>query len=245
MENYKNPPITEALLEIIFELASDVTIKHLDDFASTLTEFPKKKPRRRFEGRFEIKEAEAISQAVDLGVDGFLCWAEDEKEVVQIRMDGFAFSRLKPYTGWENVFDKNMRLWEKFIAKFPPVIIKKISVRFINNIEIPERLFSLDDYFLVRPQIPAIDGAQIETFLTQNVFKIPSKDCRAILVQTMGQQASSPSVTPIVIDLDVSSDINTQLNTAELTKVFDKLRAVKNEIFEKIITSKTQGLFNE
>ena len=43
-------------------------------------------------------------QKAQFQVDGYVFTSADGKQVVQYRLDGFTFSRLRPYTRWEEVF---------------------------------------------------------------------------------------------------------------------------------------------
>jgi uncharacterized protein (TIGR04255 family) len=245
MENYRNPPITEALFEIQVELPRDASIDRLDAFATKYaSRFPKKKPRRRFEGKFEVRDgAAAASETIDLGVDGYLCWSADDKDVVQFRLDGFCYSRLKPYSGWDSAFPETIKYWDEFKKEFRPISIRRTAVRFINTIEIPESKFELSDYFLSSAQIPEMPGAEIENFLTQAIFQLPERSCRAVLIQTIGNRSKNPLMTPIILDLEVATETNTAPGSVDIEKIFLNLRAVKNEIFEKSVTDKARELF--
>jgi uncharacterized protein (TIGR04255 family) len=241
---YHNPPITEALFDIQVELPAGIGIVQLEELCGKISDqYPKKRPRRRFEGHFQVKDGQAATtETVDLGVDGFLNWSSDEKQVVQFRLDGFTYSRLKPYNGWENNFPETMKRWATFRSMVKPTLIRRITVRFINSIEIPQKAFDLDEYFVDAPQAPKVDSTTIEQFLNRIVFNVPAKGAKGVITQTIGQTAN-PTITPIIFDLDVSMAINALIDDTQISKIFENLRNLKNEIFEKSLHEKTKRLF--
>ena len=97
-------------------MPAGVGLKELESVSLEISkDYPKLRPRRRFQGKFELKEGQPLSsETVDLGVDGYLNWSSDEKQVTQFRLDGFSFNRLRPYTGWETCYPEVMRRWAFF-----------------------------------------------------------------------------------------------------------------------------------
>src|SRR5438094_288898 len=47
--------------------------------------------------------------------EGFFFSSVDGRQVVQARLDGFAFSRLKPYKDWDHLRAEAKRLWRDYV----------------------------------------------------------------------------------------------------------------------------------
>ena len=179
---------------------------------------------------------------MDLGVDGYLNWSSDEKQVTQFRLDGFSFNRLRPYTGWETCYPEVMRRWAFFRERVRPTQIRRVAVRFINSIEIPLKTFDLDEYLVNAPRAPELPSAVVAQFVKQVTFAIPERNARGTITQTIGQ-TNSPTATPILFDLEVAVEINALINDDEIAKVLANLRTLKNELFERSLQPKAKELF--
>ena len=96
---YENAPINEALIDIRAELPKDVTLSTLEAFHAEVKErYPGKKKRLLLEEQISI-EAPPSEKRTELG---FAFESEDGKQIFQARLDGFTFSRLRPYTNWSS-----------------------------------------------------------------------------------------------------------------------------------------------
>lgn len=243
MPDYNNPPITEALFEIQIEPDSHLNVEALDRLAQKFSgDFPDKKLRRRFESRFEFKEnLPAETQTVDLGAEGFVCWDTSKTEVAQFRLDGFAYSRLRPYQGWEKAFQKTIQLWKEYKEVANPTLIRRVVVRFINTINVPHSRFELSQYLSLAPQLPVQNG-EIHGFLSRVSFALPDTQAKANLIQALAH-STNPLVTPLIVDLEVAREVGANLELAGIEEIMNSLRPIKNDLFERCITNASRGLF--
>jgi len=123
-------PITEALVDIRVKLAADTELAKLGSIHELIVDqYPKRKERRRREFSFEFKEGEPPRQTATDIADGYFYISSDDKQVVQARLDGFTFSRLKPYEKWESMRDEARRLWQLYVKFASPEFITRIAVR--------------------------------------------------------------------------------------------------------------------
>ncbi len=239
---YSHAPITEALFDIQVELPKKITISDLEQLSTDISDdYPIKHTRKRFEGKFELKDGQGATESIDLGIDGFLNWSADKKQVVQFRLDGFTFSRLKPYASWDEHFPEFIKNWTLYEKKVSPMLVKRIAVRFINTIEIPSGKPALDDY-LVNSSQPPIKGSVLDNFFNRIEFSLREFDTKAVITQTLVQQRDLSSI-PIIFDLEVIRKISSLPTTKMLEDLFKALREIKNDIFEASLTQKTKDLF--
>lgn len=237
-----NAPVKEAIFEVQVELPFVVTPEDLEKLCNEVKQdYPKKQSRKRFEGLIEMKkEGPSTSETIDLGVDGFISWSEDDTQVVQFRLDGYSFSRLKPYNRWEEHFPEVVKLWGLYSRAVFPIRIKRIAIRFINVIQVP-RESELQDYFINFPKLPS-DKSLLSNFFNRIEFSLSDKNITAVVTQAL-TSSNDPMSKPIILDIEASQEINSQINENTVVEVFQVLREVKNDIFKKSLTEKAGELF--
>ena len=87
------------------------------------------------------------------GPAGYLFRSADTKQAVQALKDGFSFSRFRPYQDWD-AFSKEARdLWERYVSLTKPEKVNRISLRYINRLELPLPFGDFKEYLLTVPEI--------------------------------------------------------------------------------------------
>ena len=145
MEQYphlSNAPIVEALIDIRVKLSSDFDmIAFLPLRARLADKYPQVQEVSDFQLSTEWKpgtEPRASGQVG--GVRSHLLRSHDGRLVVQFRRDGFTFSRLSPYSSWEEVFSEAWLLWELYVETAKPLEVSRLAVRYINRLPLPDTL---------------------------------------------------------------------------------------------------------
>lgn len=232
-------PITEALVDIRVKLRPDADFSTLEStYVSFAKEYPEKRERIRAESKFDIK-TRTFETASD--VDGYLCTSSDKKQVVQVRLDGFSFSRLKPYVTWEDLHSEADRLWQLYVRHVSPELVTRVALRYINRLEIPLPMRDFSDYLTAPPIVPQNLPQGLISFLTRNVIRAPSLDFTAIISQSL-EPVGVSSVAPVLLDIDVSREAQYSVNAKEIWETIDQMRELKNKIFFESITEKTVEL---
>jgi uncharacterized protein (TIGR04255 family) len=232
-------PISEALVDIRVKRRPDIDLSTLESiYAVFANEYPKKRERIRIESKLDFKTKESQTTSV---VDGYLCTSSDAKQVVQVRLDGFTFSRLKPYETWEDLRKEAHRLWQSYIRLASPELITSVALRYIDRLEIPLPVRDFGDYLTAPPTIPEKLPQELTSFLTRNVIRDPSLDFVAIISQSL-EPVGASSVVPVILDIDVSKEVQYNVGAKEIWETIDQLRGFKNKIFFESITEKTVEL---
>ena len=243
VEVFRNAPITEALIDIRTQLPKTVSLSNLEKLHSGIQEeYPQKRTRMMWEGSVELKGEGVPIKTVRRAADGYLFTSSDGKQVVQFRLDGFSFSRLRPYSRWEEVYGEAKRLWEIYRTGTKPIIVQRLATRYINSIEIPSKRFDYDDYFTAAPKIPQGLPQSLSHFFTRLVIPFPDRGATAIVVQTPAERFD-PINTVVILDIDAFAEVSLVSNDAKLDEILAILRRVKNEIFFSSITERTKDLF--
>jgi uncharacterized protein (TIGR04255 family) len=239
-----NAPITEALIDIRIKAKEDFDVAHFLTLHDAISgQYPEKKTRHKWEGRFEFKKGETPISAGTEKIDGYIFTSADGKQIFQARIDGFTFNKLKPYDKWETFRDEALRLWELYKDLISPEIIR-VALRFINKIDIllfSQTALDFDDYLTAGPIVPKELPQGISSFLTRVVIHDPEIDAAAIITQAF-EQIVDPKLIPIILDIDVFRQKEV-ISEEEAWQTLEKLRHFKNRIFFASITEKTKELF--
>jgi len=240
---FPNAPITEALLDIRVQLPKEITLKNLESFQEGIKgRFPEKKTRVFFKAQIPTSAAPPTSIPTTGGPDGYMFRSPNEQKIVQARLDGFTFNKLKPYEKWVVFRDEAQSLWKRYYEIANPVRITRIALRYINRIEIPSPLKDFKDYILTTPEIAPGLPQGVGHFFMRLVIPFPDDQTTAVITQTM-EKPTDDERLPLILDIDVWQKVNYEAQTEEMWKKFEKLREIKNDIFLKSITEKTKELF--
>lgn len=234
-------PIIEALVDIRVTLAPNVNAARLKSFHSSIsTEYPKEQELR--EKRFEFKIKPEVLETAASSVRGYRYFSADDKQVIQARLDGFTFSKLRPYETWEKLREEAYRLWIIYVKLFNPERINRVALRYINRIEIPLPHIDLRDYLTAPPEVPGGLPQRIDNFLVRIVIPEPSLGATAIITQAL-EPLTNQKIAPVILDIDVFKLGKFGRDGKDAWETIDKLRDLKNRIFFESITEKTVELY--
>jgi uncharacterized protein (TIGR04255 family) len=241
----RNAPITEAIIDFRVKLPDPFDVNVFRGLKEQLHErFPKAEEARLFKGGFKVETGLTSQFSQDMGLHGFLFKSEDDLNVVQFRKDGFTFSRLKPYTSWEEVFPEAWRLWEIYREKSSPENLFRIAVRYINHLRLPLPFQQFSDYLEAPPNLPPDIPQNVSSFLTRQVIHDLDSGIAINLTQALEGSAADTQHAIIILDIDAYKSREYQPNDESvLLQEFEALHKMKNLIFFSSITEETAGLF--
>ena len=246
MPHYENAPITEALIDIRVELAPQLRFEDLQAFRKHLgSDYPREETRALAEGMFQFgPQVQASAKQKPWGIVYFNA---SNNQVLQVRLDGFTFSRLKPYEDFEHLRDEARRLWDIYRELVRPERVTRLAVRYINQFNIKTSAggkIEPQDYFNVFPNVTDKLPAELRDFgpYLMNLH-MHQPDLKGLLVlnQVMIPPAL-PETISIVLDFDLYVENPPVTNEPDLWVFFDRLRKRKNEYFEACITDKAREL---
>ena len=240
-EVFRNAPITEAVLELVVLPFEEGKVESLLAFHGPIKErFPQVDQGKEVRGGFKI--GVGSGSFVEEKPIGYIFRSHQENKVIQARVNGFAFSKLKPYENWESFRSEAKDLWKIYSEIAKPKKILRVSMRYINRIEIPLPLRDFTDYILTHLQIaPSLPQAISQFFVR---FEIPKLEIPAtgIIIQTI-ENVTDKNRLPFIFDIDVLRENEYAVDSPEVWADFEKLHDFKNEIFFSSITEKTKELF--
>jgi uncharacterized protein (TIGR04255 family) len=243
----QRPPIVEAVVDIDCDLPPGFDLLTLEK--KTRAKFADQYPifRAQF---FQELEIESVAEAEPKvagrsAIQAFQCLHADEKQIVQIRPQGFSFNRLLPYSSLDDYLDEIARTWELYVDLASPVSIQAIRLRYINRIVLPmtAKGIDLDEYLKIGPRLPDEDGLFLSGFLIHQAAREKATGHEVNLVLTA--QLPAADKLPIIVDVTVAAvqPMQDSLDWAQIAPVIASLRILKNHIFFNTLTDKCTQLF--
>jgi len=147
-------------------------------------------------------------------------------------VDGFAVSRLAPYTSWGDVFAEFIAHWSRYADQVKPDKVTQLAVRYINRFDFPGNRVELRDYFRTYPEVSADIKYNISGFLNQLQIPMPDIGGQAVITQALAPPPVE-NIMSVLLDIAVSSLFDATLDNQEIEKAMQILRTKKNE-FKKL-----------
>lgn len=238
---YARPPITEAVIELRFSKPCEKSVvekaggylrsdySYLDN--ENIVQF-------RFEPAAQKSDVAKTWAGVKLS-------SLDRTDNVFYRQTTFVCSRLAPYMGWDEFFDRTTRAWQIWRRAAGPTQLSRIGVRYVNRIDIPlseQPLVRVEDYLNVVPKSPEDLGQALTGYTMQVVRPLGVDDC--VLALNSGTVVS-PLIgfVSLALDLDVFREANLPHRDEDLWDILNRIRGHKDRIFESCITDRARALF--
>ncbi len=237
-------PITEALIDIRVRLPEGTHIQGLSPFRDEVrADYPTCRERRRGHVQLVFPKTEPPTIQVESNTpDGYLLTSADGREVVQVRLDGFTFSRLKPYQTWNQLRDAARALWNSYCRIAKPTLITRVAVRYINRLELPLPLSDFREWICIFPEIASTLPQGLAGFFLR--VSIPFDKPRGFVNLT---QAIEPGEhgrhVPLIFDIDTFLPDEFDPRDEAVWERFEDLRTIKNRVFFESITEKTKEMY--
>lgn len=240
---YEHAPVTEALIDIRIQALAPHMISAIETIHERIRDsYPEKV--QRFKGEFTFTLGDESNAAARRTPEGFIFRSGDGKQVFQARLDGFALSRLRPYTNWDKLQEEAERLWVLYRGIVGALETIRVAVRYINQIDIPVAEIDYKDYFRTTPEISPLLPQGLSDFFMR--LSIPQPQFGGTVILTQASTAPPDTkTTSVILDIDVFSDQVNFHDDREIWRVLETLRECKNQFFEGSLTEKAKALFGE
>lgn len=238
---YPNPPILEALCEIHFDRSlGDESVR------SKLQEkWSKDYPDQRL-----IDEQNVEFQ---LGPDGvnvaqqplgkrLIARSADGLNLAQLTANFLVVNRLRPYPGWNEFFLRNiLERAADVSATVSGVHIRRLGLRYINRIVIPQHPFVWEDWF--QTSLPIPDKIPSESMQFQLEFHRRIGGEERMVTKLVTADPSAPGTTSIILDLDVIWEGKAVVSMDHLAEMLERVHRPHRLAFESYLTDKVRSLF--
>jgi uncharacterized protein (TIGR04255 family) len=240
---YSKAPITEAVIDIQTQAPSETKPDIFDALAKAeVKNYPLKSGILQGSIQLQVGPGAqgSLSSQKFLGVR---ISGPDQKQLIQLRVNGFTFSRLHPYQGWHNFQPEAQRLWNLYRESIKPERINRVAVRFINRLDLPIDTNNLDNYVTMLPKVASGLGDRIEGFFMQ--LKLPQPELKAMLVLTEAKAEGPADKLSILLDIDIFRDTEIPQEEDKIWQLLEEFHVRKNGIFESSITAATRRLIDD
>jgi uncharacterized protein (TIGR04255 family) len=238
--HYEHAPITEALIDVHVRLPDGITLETLAKaFVAEEQRYPTRRNRMMLESQLTGgAEVGASARQMQLG---YLFVSPDERQIVQARLDGFAFSRLVRYERWETLRAEAERLWRLYRSATGAVAATRVAVRYLNRLDLPLPLADFDQYLRTVPEISSDLPQGLSGYLMQ--LQIPQPDLGAIVIINEAMiTPPNPDVVSVLLDIDVFREGQEYPGDEEIWQAIEQLHARETETFEACITDRTREM---
>jgi uncharacterized protein (TIGR04255 family) len=242
----KAPPIVEAVLDIDCDMPPGLDIAGLETATRDALRDHYPKFRKQFMQALQVQAVpdQAPNVTTQQGIRALQILEKDEKQLVQIRVQGFSFNRLAPYSSLDEYLPEMERTWRIFLRLVMPIQVRLIRLRYINRIMIPLETgrVDLDKYLKLGPRLPDEDRLTLVGFLNQHTAEEIATGNRVNIVLT-GQTPENDKL-PLILDIDAF-----RLGECDpsdwkgIESTIQSLRHLKNTIFENSLTDQCLDLF--
>jgi uncharacterized protein (TIGR04255 family) len=240
----RNPPITEALIDLRVDLPPTKQMADLEVREERVVGRYPNKAEIKF-GNFQFQIGQTSPPEVTQGLVGYRYSSVDGKNVVQCQLNGFTFSRLKPYESWSALYAEAMDLWRVYRGRTEPVRITRVAVRYINHLVLPG-VGELGEFLTAMPRTPRDSHSKLAAFLTRSVMTEENSGVLAIVTQNYEPNAEMMHEGRSVL-LDIDAFVpNTNLepdDDSRLEEILGGLRNEKNRIFFGSLTETARARF--
>ena len=241
-----NPPIMEAVLDLDCDLQPTMAIESILEPAKERYDgdYPKFKTRYLLEHEFRADGDAPPQTSTRRGIQGYMFLQKDEKQLVQVRVQGFSFNRLAPYSSLDDYYSEIQRTWSLFVELAKPVQVTSIRLRYINRIPVALSggLLELDEYLKLGPRLPNEERLTLTGFLNQYlaVEKDTGYEVKAILTS----QKPEGGELPIILDITAATGASVApTDWDRILATIESLRNLKNEVFYNTLREKCLQLF--
>jgi uncharacterized protein (TIGR04255 family) len=242
-----NPPIVEAVVDLDCDLPPSIDFASLQDAVKNTygDRYPTVRPLFFQEAKIESKSDAPPQMSVRGGIQAFQCFNETEKQLVQVRVQGYSFNRLAPYTSMDDYLPEIERTWNLFLKLMSPVQLRVVRLRYINRILLPltNGQVELEQYLKMNLR-PGDDKLMMTGFLNQ--YAAEEKETRHEVNVVVTSQPPEKDRLPIIFDNCVASVANVQPQEWNwiLAKI-QSLRDLKNRVFKNTLTDACLNLFQQ
>src|SRR5581483_3983865 len=194
--------------------------------------------KRQLKVNEELKTGEANATLSAPSLEDYVYISADKKRNFKITLDRLNYNVNETYSGWDTFIAECKRLWNIYTENFfhDDIVIKGISIRFINKITINGQISSPSEVFNVSiSATPEAIPEAVNNYLVRYVIPFEDGRIQANVMQSLEQ--FEQGIFPFVLDIDIIQ--NEQIDNNKLWDYFDNLRIIKNQIFFSTISEST------
>lgn len=239
---YPKAPITEGLIHLAMpETASDDDLQKL--VKRFVTTYPQAEPLMAAR---VASDTTGRPSTIEQYLQGYRAKSTDQADIVVILKDGIAASRLPPYPGWHHLLERAHSAWTLWCGTMKSGVPKRISVRYINRIDIAAKQGSspnIEDYVRLVPRVPGFSKEPPTGFFVQVTKPTNVEYWNTTISSYIASPPPLINCVSVFLDIDVFRTVKIPEYDSDLWECIDQVRTLKDTIFESCITNNARRLF--
>lgn len=241
-KQYRNPPLQEAICEIYFDAKEPLDEKRFESLRFDWRDqgFGDQRfvDQKQVNVRLSIQGLETKEIPSDRKL---VCRSDDGSQLIQLTRNMLVVNHLAPYPGWADVFRPIVlqRVAELQTA-VPLNGVKRVGLRYIDRIDIPQAPLEWSDWFNLDFPVPAAlkrPGSRLQ----MRVESPLEEDLKGI-VQIFSAPERKRGHSSVIFDMDVISSRYLALNEIEVE--LERVHEPQTLAFEEILTDNLRNLFD-
>lgn len=245
----QNAPIVEAVLDIDCDLPPGQEMASWEGPARDAYSARYPRLRKQFYQENQIEARPDGPPKMSVGrheVRALQFLRDDDRQLVQVRLQGFSFNRLSPYSSLDDYMTDIEDAWHTFVKVTSPVQITAIRLRYINRLLIPlvGGEVNLEEYLKTAPQMPKGVGLKLVGFLNHHVAVETETGHQVNIV--LAAQAPEAGVLPVIFDNTAASlERGDPHGWPWIRAKIQDLRVLNNRVFRETLTESCLSLFQQ
>jgi uncharacterized protein (TIGR04255 family) len=244
-DQYKNPPIEEALCQFTFSPSSEAEFLTLaGKLQSQLPEYSGEPRLQQVQTIVANQTAQQPNISLQNDIARIQLLTPDTRKLVAVGRDTLSVNILRPYTGWDEDFrnriEAALTAYYKIVSK--ALAVTRIGVRYINRIVVPVPGAVANNFFRTSDPEDALMQGRLTHFAKRLEYAVegPAK----IVVTHATIAARDPKTTEFLLDIDAIWDSSPIADLQRALKCADDLHERVGVTFESLITDNARELFN-
>lgn len=242
MARYESPPIEEVVCEIHFAQDNSWEPTHTGLIYSELKEeFPQRDQSKAYGISHRNQEGEPTAPKIS-SQERTQFKSEDEKSLIQVSPHFLSANRLRPYESWAEFLPIVQSGLEAYKSQVSPSGIDRISLRYINRIEIGKGEVDLEEKFNF--------GIRVEEEVPNDFFSFvagmvtPFEEGRdALKIQMKESRSGDPDIKAVLLELDYSLIESEGVETDDVLEWLETAHEHAVNCFEAVITEQVRETF--
>ena len=248
---YKNPPIEEALCELHFVPGQEWDFTIPGKLQTQLDGEYSGKPREQkaLQVGLQVREGKPENLQFGEGLTRVQLVTEGGTRMVGVGPDVISIHMLRPYqnsshperSGWDEFAPRISTALDAYWHVAEPRGVSRVGMRYINRIEIPERIVRVEDY--LKCALLEVEGLPEDYSSFSSRVEYIYED-RVRLILSYGLLDAAPELVTILLDLDVIWEGNESVDRRVASRVAGDLRERVRTAFEAAITDRAREIFD-
>ncbi len=243
----KNAPVQEVVYHIRAVVPAPPDLNRIKvELAQELkVDYPIAEDFNLFQHTLQPGALSLPSMQVQGGLFGLRFRNKKGSQVVHFTPTGLVMNWVRPYPGYANCIARVKRLWKVYAKYYSPISVETVSMRYIDNIQIPltKGSVNLGDYISIGASVPNIAGLSVSGFNQVTEYqKMPENIRTRVNLATLNP---TDHVLPVLLDHEAFIDLKGQKDRTEkaIWPSFDIAHQWSLQFFHGSLTPRCIDLF--